>query len=369
METEITIGNNFDEAIGLLMTYRCNINCNYCYIHHKQNKDMSLEMAQSILEPFLSKSMGLLTIAFMGGETLLAFNTIKHLTEWIKAKKLKRKYRLFGSTNGTLLNEDMKQWLKSNADIITLGLSYDGIPSAQKYNRTELYVDLDFFINTWPKQPIQMTINTDSVEHMAEGIVYLLRKGAIVHPNIAFEEKEWPEAKIKSYASQLHKLIYFYNAYPEYPLIVQFIHDLNEYAECLTHHKPPKKVCGAGNSFRVYDVDGIDYPCHILSPLVLDKKQLKTISNNPIGEDTGSHDKNCDGCPFIKSCPTCIGCNFIYRGDYSTRDKTHCKLMKIEVMAFIKKEIIRLKEKKYLSPKDAAIIDSIERLVPYLKER
>lgn len=41
-----------DRSIGLLMTYRCNLDCKYCYIHTKREKDMTLEMAQSILEPF-----------------------------------------------------------------------------------------------------------------------------------------------------------------------------------------------------------------------------------------------------------------------------------------------------------------------------
>ena len=49
-----------DEAVGLLMTYRCNLNCRYCYVHKKRSKDMTLEMAQKIIEPFLNK-VGLLS--------------------------------------------------------------------------------------------------------------------------------------------------------------------------------------------------------------------------------------------------------------------------------------------------------------------
>ena len=51
------------EAVGLLMTYRCNLKCKYCYIHTKRNQDMTLEKAQSILEPFLLKDGGRLDIA------------------------------------------------------------------------------------------------------------------------------------------------------------------------------------------------------------------------------------------------------------------------------------------------------------------
>ena len=103
-----------DEAVGLLTTYRCNLDCKYCYIHAKRNKDMTLEMAQSILEPFLLKTAGRLDIAFMGGETLLAIDVIKPLVEWAEKGIWNRRYRFFGSTNGTLLNPNLKFWLKEH---------------------------------------------------------------------------------------------------------------------------------------------------------------------------------------------------------------------------------------------------------------
>ena len=81
MKGPATIYENCDESVGLLMTYRCNLDCKYCYIHRKRNKDMSLDMAKTILKPFLLKKEGLLNIAFLGGETLLAFDVIKPLVD------------------------------------------------------------------------------------------------------------------------------------------------------------------------------------------------------------------------------------------------------------------------------------------------
>ena len=198
------------EAVGLLTTYRCNLSCKYCYIQIKRNKDMSLEMAKSILEPFLMKKAGLLDIVFMGGETLLAIDVIRPLVEWVESGSWNRSYRFFGSTNGTLLNSELKEWLKKYADVFTLGLSYDGLPSAQSHNRGNDNIDLDFFIQTWPEQPIQMTINTDTVGQMADGVIYLLEKGALVHPNVAYEAEEWTENDLAEYATQLDNLIYYY---------------------------------------------------------------------------------------------------------------------------------------------------------------
>ena len=78
------------EAVGLLTTYRCNLNCKYCYVQTKRNKDMALDMAKSILEPFLLKKAGRLDITFMGGETLLAIEVIRPLVEWVESGKYDR---------------------------------------------------------------------------------------------------------------------------------------------------------------------------------------------------------------------------------------------------------------------------------------
>lgn len=357
------INDTCGEAVGLLMTYRCNLKCKYCYIHTKRNQDMTLEKAQSILEPFLLKEGGRLDIAFMGGETLMAIDVIRPLVEWVKQGSWNRTYRFFGSTNGTLLNSDMKDWFKTNAHIIALGLSYDGLPSSQNNNRGNDNIDIDFFLNTWPNQPIQMTINTETVGQMADGVIYLLEKGALVHPNVAYEENEWSEDKINEYAIQLNKLIHYYESQPNKPLISQFVHDLNEYARCIDAPTKQLEICGAGNGFQVFDTDGQSYPCHILSPLVLEGQKLEQIKKGLLTNTTDFSDKDCEQCPYVSSCPTCIACNYLYRNNLTKRDKTHCEIMKLEVKAFIKMEILRLSKKDKLSSKEATEIDSIKKLI------
>ena len=366
--TEKTIGT-CDEAVGLLMTYRCNLNCGYCYIHSKRSKDMTLGMAQRILEPFLNKDNGVVDIAFMGGETLMAINVIRPLVEWVENGNWKRRYRFLGATNGTLLNGELKEWLWKHRKIFTLGLSYDGLPSVQNNNRGNDDIDLDFFIKTWPHQPIQMTINAESVDKMAEGVIYLLEKGAVVHPNVAFEKEDWTKSKITEYGRQLNKLITYYHEHEGTPLISQFVHNVNEYANCIEHPKPQLEVCGAGNGFQVFDTDGQYYPCHILSPLVLEGEKLQTIKDGLLSKTTDFSDTECSTCPYTSSCPTCIACNFLYRDKLQQRDKTHCRIMKMEVKAFIKKEVLRLKAKKKIIPEDATEIDSIRKLIDYNKRQ
>ena len=208
-----------------------------------------------------------------------------------------------------------------------------------------------------------MTINTETVGQMADGVIYLLEKGALVHPNVAYEEKEWSQDKINEYALQLNKLIYYYESNPDKPLISQFIHNLNEYARCIDKPVKQIEVCGAGNGFQVFDTDGLSYPCHILSPLVLEGEKLERIRAGLVDDTTDFSDNDCERCPYVSSCPTCIACNYLYRNNLTKRDKTHCEIMKLEVKAFIKKEVLRLSKKDNLSSKDAIVIDSIKKLI------
>lgn len=353
------------EAIGLLMTYRCNFNCTYCYIKTKRNRDMSLTMAQKILEPLLNKNSGLIDITFVGGETLLAIDVIRSLVEWVENGNWKKKYRFFGSTNGTLLDEELKRWIEPRKKVFTLALSYDGLPTTQESNRGILPIDLDYFIETWPEQPIQMTINSDAAKNLADGVIYLLEKGATVHPNVAFEGYEWSPADIIEYGKQLDILADYYNNHEELPPITQFKHDLNAYAECIDNHLSQPQVCGAGHGYVVYDIDGQAYPCHMLSPLVVEDDKIEPIRNGLVQETTDFSDPKCADCPYTSNCPTCIGCNYIYRGSLQKRDLTHCRIMRTEVRAFLKKETKRLTLKNQLDSKDAAEIDAIKLLFEY----
>lgn len=361
------IEDNSSESVGLLVTYRCNISCQYCYIHTKRNLDMDLATAKSIVERHLSTGSGHVDFIFMGGETLLAMKIIRPLVEWSESKTWSRTFRFLGSTNGTLLTDDLKGWLLEHRRSLVLALSYDGLPQVQSTNRSHFFVDVDFFIKTWPHQTIQMTINEDSVSSMAMGLLYLLKKGALVHPNVAFEDTDWSDENITEYGKQLYILSLYYNKHPELPPITPLVHNLVEYADNIDVPQKQVQVCGAGDGFQVYDVDGKSYPCHILSPLVLEKNKLSQIKAGLVSQTTDFSDPRCNKCPFASSCPTCIACNFLYRGSLQKRDHTHCRIMQIEVKAFMKKEVLRLSKKSTFTPLDALEIDAIKKINTFLK--
>lgn len=327
---------------------------------------MSFNRATSILEKYLSKEGGLLDITFYGGETLLVFDTIQKIVEWAISRKWNRKFMFFGCTNGTLLTDDIKNWLRQHSQIFTLGLSFDGIPEIQKENRGNENIDIDFFIKTWPQQQIQMTINEKSISKMYEGIIFLLNKGAKVHPNVAYEDYEWSDDALNSYGFQLYKLIDFYEKNPSYPVVNQFKYDLIKLASDIGNPPIQTRACGAGNGFYLYDHDGNHYPCHILSPLVIGRNNIQTCLES-FNKETNFADNMCLECPFISCCSTCMACNYIYRNSFNRRDRTHCKITKLEIRATIRREVNRLLHKDKLTPYDATLADVIPMLLNYLK--
>ena len=102
----------------------------------------------------------------------------------------------------------------------------------------------------------------------------------------------------------------------------------------------------------------------MLSPLVLDGDKLRKIRDGILSTATFEYNE-CQDCPFRTACPTCLACNYLYRNSFEVRDSTHCRIMKIEVFAFMKMEIERLSKKAILTPNDATEIDAIHKLRQY----
>lgn len=118
------------KVIMLLITYKCNLRCSYCYEPKISNFNMSFAKAKNIIQEqieALDDEYEAVEIQFMGGEPLLEFPLIKECAKWLWSTPITDKQiMLFAPTNGTLLTDDMKEWFAKNKDRIHLGLSFDG---------------------------------------------------------------------------------------------------------------------------------------------------------------------------------------------------------------------------------------------------
>lgn len=348
------------ESIGLWLTNACNLNCTYCYIKHKSDETMSLETAQRIITTVLGSPGGRVLICFMGAEPLTRFSLMREIVEWTKSVKWPRAFSFMAATNGTLLKEDMKPWLYENRSLLSLGLSLDGDTISQRQNRGETVQELDFFLQTWPKQPMKMTISEESVQRLCSDIVYLHSIGAAFTANAAYEENAWSDASIACYREQLFQLADFYIAHPSLPICNLFL-PAPERLLC-AEEEQQCCYCSAGSSFEFYDMEGRCYPCHMLSPMVLEETHSHEVCQKQIGPDGDFRDPACSSCALRRSCYTCLGSNELYRGDFRLRDPMHCALFQIQVKAMLHLWVGRYRSKASFTQKEKKRLEAIQQV-------
>ena len=202
----------------ICVTHNCNLDCVYCYQKHDTNNRMTLDTAKSCIDWIFDNIpdyMSGVEIGFIGGEPMLEFELIKSVIEYTQAKKPNEEYIFYATTNGTVLTEEMKEWLVENKDIFILGLSLDGLPDTHNHNRSNSFdkIDIDFFVKTWPCQGIKMTLTEISLEHLSENIKYLHSLGfcEIGGVNLFEGQFDWSDERyIKIMIPQLEELVQFY---------------------------------------------------------------------------------------------------------------------------------------------------------------
>lgn len=335
-------------TLSLIMTRNCNLSCSYCFEkHNKQDGGMmDIELAKKEISYFMELDdwSNHLLIDLFGGEPLLAFSLIKEIFQWCQSQTWNKKYNFVIGTNGTLLNDEMKDWFSSNRQFITLGLSLDGTKTAHDLCRCNsydlVYPHIDFFKKNWPLQPAKMTVCGDTIPYTADSVIELEEMGLNFTANLGFEnfwgtpDKE--EMLLNKYEEQLDRLVDYYvehtDLYPVFPMLGHFPYYLGIPGFGKSEEKDCVRYCGAGHEMVVVDLDGKRYPCHRFIPWVSGKDAPKGLINRQ------KHWKpdECANCKIIHSCPTCAGFNWEVNNDTGIRSTYHCEAHKLEVLASAK---------------------------------
>lgn len=346
--------------VGIWFTNSCNLNCSYCYIKQKSDLTISADQAMETLGAELSKEGALMDILFMGAETLTHFTQMKQLIERISRQKWKRKYHFTITTNGTLLTEEMKGWFREHRDTVTMGLSYDGDEEAQNRNRSGCAsrIDRGFFRETWPHQRWKMTISADTAADTDKNVIALHELGVPFSANAAYEETAWPEEKILQFELALYRLADYYIDNPDIRpcSLLSLLEDVLDAPE----ETKQERYCGAGESLCFFDMEGTPYPCHMLSPLVMPRE--KAMEGMYFAADADFEDPRCKSCPVKHTCYTCLGTNYLYRGDVRLRDPLHCRLYQAEIRATAHMWIGKLKGKERYTATEKKMIKTVRKL-------
>lgn len=322
---------------------------------------MSFDTAKAvILEAFASSDCEHIEFSFLGGEPFAAFERLREISEWIWSEKRPKEYRISASTNGTLLSGEIKEWLIKNHKRFWLSLSYDGGEISQNKNRSasNSKIDLRFFHKYWQDTPVKMTITEETVPNLFRDIVELNKAGIAVNDTFAGGVPEWSTESLSILSEQLNMLVPYYLEHPEIRPSDLLNIDLKGvlYADSVSCID-----CGAGDTYDVYDYDGKKYPCHLLSPLVLDDTQLKAAGAE------WNHAKDfcepCRSCSFNSICPSCAGHSFCRMGTICRREPQICALFKRQLYYACMFQIKKILKTVNICDKDKAVFIAVKKIM------
>lgn len=133
--------NNDLHMLTLQVTQNCNLRCKYCiysgsYVNRQHNnKRMSFEIAKKAIDYYIrhSSQMKKLRFGFYGGEPTLEIDLISRCVEYINNNAFGREIEYNLTTNATILNKKILDFLVNNNFYLTISL--DGPEDIQNKNR------------------------------------------------------------------------------------------------------------------------------------------------------------------------------------------------------------------------------------------
>lgn len=325
--------------LQLMITEECNLRCTYCFEIDKGSRQMPIDIAKEILDRELSQpgDYDEYQIDLAGGEPFLHFESLQEIINYgvNNASRWGKRFFFFICSNLTLLTPEIKKWLEETKDYVILGTSLDGSKEAHDHYRCNSYdavvSNIPFYKQTYPKQGVKMTISSDTVGEIFEGIKKIEGMGLTLSANVVYEpvwgDKLTKRNHLIKFAEQLDLLIQHYIENPELeiPSILSLPISLID-----APHNPEHRWCGSGLTMRCYDTDGRPLPCH----------RFSFFSTNKIYEGKQSIGQRiitkCDDCKFIDACPTCPGYNWQVNGHPESRTSFHCEFIKLQLLAIAK---------------------------------
>jgi len=340
------------EILTLSITQQCNLACTYCYqVDRRINKRhvMPIETAKNAIREHLTKknSFNSTFIELIGGEVFLYWKWVQEVISWtIDNRELWVKpFTFFIDTNGTLLNDEIKNWLSERRSYIIVGLSLDGTPEAHNVNRSGSYnlvePHIPFFAKNWPNQTVKMTLSPNTLHLIFDGHIHCLKFGLNVAANLPLENI-WgkPEEKKKhviTFKKEIEKLVDFYGEHAD--LILPSLLDIPIYG--LFIEKRNKPWCGAGRNMSCVEDNGSKLPCNRFSVMSFDQ----TLFGKQLSPEKGK----CHYCMFRNACQTCEAHNWEINGNPNERTTFHCEFTKLQIWGAAQLHLIRFEKRlKYI---------------------
>lgn len=261
-------------TITLEINQICNFCCKYCYLGALSKKEMSFKIATNALEiAFLNAKRHpdhRVWVDFVGGETLLSFNFIERLCQWIdkeiERNHLKVTYSI--TTNGSIINPEILNWLIRRK--VQVKISIDGWKDVHDQNRKDnrgegtfnlVYKNLPLFYEYQNKTGIRMqathVVTKNNYNKLFLVVQYLVEKLQMEIVDSAMDLfVDWDKKELDFIANEWRKVIKYikYRNSIGSPFVWGPLIDLYQYEKKC-------KGCGVG-LVRIYvRTDGKIYGC------------------------------------------------------------------------------------------------------------
>ncbi|MDD6483730.1 MAG: thioether cross-link-forming SCIFF peptide maturase [Clostridiales bacterium] len=270
------------KALCLHVAHDCNLRCKYCFADtgefHGGRSLMSAEVGKKAIDFVIANSQNRrnIEIDFFGGEPLMNFDVVKEITEYAKEqqKLYDKNFRFTITTNGVLLNDEIKSYINENMSNVVL--SIDG--TKETNDRVRYRVDKSGTYDTIVPKFIDLANSRNQDNYYVRGtftaynadfakdVIHLADLGfkqTSVEPVVApySEDYALTDEHIETVKAEYDKLTEEYIKRWKEGKGFNFFHfmvDLDQ-GPCAIKRL---SGCGAGHEYLAVTPQGDIYPCH-----------------------------------------------------------------------------------------------------------
>lgn len=330
-------------TVTFIVTHSCNLNCSYCYEHHKSNERMSIEVAKKCVDLLFEEDaknsryinedkMNGLILDFIGGEPLLEIELIDQIMDYFIYKALDLNHRwairhmISISTNGVCyFDQKVLDFFHKHEGRVHVGITIDG--NEQLHDKCRRFYDgrpsyhlaaaaFKDAQKRFGQNGTKMTIAQANLPYLFDACRDMITEFDLkyLQGNVVFED-EWTNQDARLYYAQLKQLADWLIDTGKWE--TTWVAFFDDFIGKPLPESETQNWCGGTGDMLAFDIDGTCYPCLRYSPISVSSQLAAQFV---IGHcDTGLEATACQ-----HNCVNCL--NAITRRSQSTDECWNCTI-------------------------------------------
>lgn len=343
--------------LNLLITNRCNLNCNYCFAKtsYLGSQTLTPEFIDQTFDFFEHHQKKVKKIILFGGEPLLAIDCIKDLIKIMKRRQVTLQAFML-ITNGTRITGDIADFLREHRIVPTVSIDgpsliHDRLRRTLTNEPTHYLVcsSIENLIARQMKFGVEATYGREHLKHNFS-IVDLIRYfQALGVKNCAISLEHGTDFMANFYAQDENVLelseqfkeaaVYSLTSLAtDNPIVLSYVFKV---FSTIARRGTRKYICPAAQSSYTVMPNGSVYPCYLLldDRYVLGKIGANTDNNsenfnlicNTFKTKPKSHFRECSSCWAGNLCFSCYGINFSESRKLGPPTQVFCEVFKATI--------------------------------------